>query len=183
MPDTDPLPYDPGRGIPPDEKKIRQRLGAAMTDFVRWIAQSPGEMDDTMREVKLAAFREVIDEAAAAGIENALPWHTYATWSDDGPERIECFTRALACVEGKRDALLRVPGPKMDWSEVHTQADCLFEIGRVHFHEGDPAVARDFLLRALPLAQEADRLRAAAGVTHEDTLEGRIAQLLLQLPD
>ncbi len=43
--------------------------------------------------------------------------------------------------------------------------------------------AREFLLRALPLAQEAERLRGAAEVTHDDRLEGRIAALLLQLPD
>lgn len=178
-----PLPYDPGRGIPPEEKKIRRRLGMAMMDFVKWITETGGEMDDVMREAKLAKFREVIDEVAAAGIENELVWHTYATWSNDGPERIACFTRALACVEAGRDALLRAPGPRMEWTNVHMRADCLFEIGRVHFHEGDPAVARDFLLRALPLAQEAERLRGPAGVTDDDRLEGKIAELLLQLPD
>lgn len=178
-----PLPYDPGRGIPPDKKKIRQRLGSAMIEFVQWIGQNPGEMDDVMREVKLALYREVIDEAAAQGIENALVWHTYAIWSNDGPERIECFTRALACNESKRDAAFEPSGARYDWNQVHMRADCLFEIGRVHFHEGDPVVARGFLLRALPLAQEAERLRAAAGVTNEDRLEGRIAELLLQLPE
>jgi hypothetical protein len=63
------------------------------------------------------------------------------------------------------------------------RADCLFEIGRVHAYEGHPAVAREFLLRALPLAQEAERLRAPAEITSDDRLEGRIAELLVQLPD
>lgn len=44
-------------------------------------------------------------------------------------------------------------------------------------------MAREFLLRALPLAQEAERLRGPAGITSEDGLEGRIAELLVQLPD
>ena len=179
----DPLPYDPGRGIPPAKKKIRERLGAAMIDFVKWVAANGAEMDDVMREVELARFRKVIDEAEAQGVVNALVWHTYAMWSNDGPERIDCFTRALACNESKRDKLFEPSGPRYDWNQVHMRADCLFEIGRVHFHEGDPAVARDFFIRALSLAQEAERLRAAAGVTNEDNLEGRIAELLLQLPD
>ena len=33
----EPIPYDPARGIPPEEKKIRQRLGAAMMGFVEWV--------------------------------------------------------------------------------------------------------------------------------------------------
>ena len=66
---------------------------------------------------------------------------------------------------------------------IYMRADCLYEIGRVHAHEGDPAVARDFLLRALPLAKEAERRRAPAKITFDDRLEGRIAELLVQLPD
>jgi hypothetical protein len=62
------------------------------------------------------------------------------------------------------------------------QADCLFEIGRVHFHEGAPEAARRFLGEALPLAQKADALQAAAKVA-DDRLEGRIAELLLRLPE
>ena len=179
----EPIPYNPARGIPPAELKIRRRLGMAMINFVKWIGQNGPEMDDVMREVELARYRRVIDEAAAQGIENTLAWHTYATWSNDGPERIECFTRALDCMDSGRDALLMTPGPRRDWTDVHMRADCLFEIGRIHFHEGDPAVARDFLLRALPLAKEAERLRAAAKITDDDRLEGRIAELLVKLPD
>ena len=89
----------------------------------------------------------------------------------------------LDCIESGRDRELEEPGPLMDWSKVQTQADCLYEIGRVHAHKGEPAVARSFLLRALPLAQEAERLRGPAGVAHEDHLEGRIEELLVQLPD
>ena len=58
----------------------------------------------------------------------------------------------------------------------------MFKIGRVHFHEGDPKVAEDFLLRALELAKEVDRVRGPAEITNDDRLEGRIAELLLQLP-
>ena len=70
---------------------------------------------------------------------------------------------------------------KKQYDEVfRRQADCLFEIGRVHFHEGAPDSARRFLLEALPLAQQAEALR---GEVADDRLEGRIAELLLQLPD
>jgi hypothetical protein len=73
--------------------------------------------------------------------------------------------------------------PNRQWNDVHMRADCLYEIGRVHAWEGAPEVARDFLMRALPLAREAEGMREAAGITHEDRLEGRIAELLVQLPD
>ena len=64
------------------------------------------------------------------------------------------------------------------------QADCLFEIGRIHAHEGEPAVAHDFFERALPLARACEGLRARCSppITHDDRLEGRILELLLQLP-
>jgi hypothetical protein len=52
----------------------------------------------------------------------------------------------------------------------------------VHLHEGDPKVAEDFLLRALELAKQVDRLRGPANITNDDRLEGAIAELLLQLP-
>ena len=44
-------------------------------------------------------------------------------------------------------------------------------------------MARSFLLRALPLAQETERVRGPTGVTHEVRLEGKIAALLVQFPD
>jgi hypothetical protein len=51
----------------------------------------------------------------------------------------------------------------------------------VHFHEGAHEAARQFLTEALPLARKADALQARAGAS-DDRLEGRIAELLLQLP-
>ena len=155
-----PLPYDPGRGMKPSERPIRKKLGTALMEFVQMLPIVAD--DDVLRERELEKFRAAVEEAAAQGIEAALTWHTLGIWSNDGPDRIESFTRALACVESGHDELLEVPGPKSDWSKVHTRADCLFELGRVHFHEGDPTVAEDFLLRALPLAQEAERLRPAS---------------------
>lgn len=178
---SEPLKYDPGRGIPPAEWKVRRRLGKAMTDFVHFIATV--EWDDVMRESRLEEYRVEVERAAAQGIEAALCWHTLGTWSNDGPDRIACFTRALACLDEGRDEILHTPGPRLDWTDTHMRAECLFEIGRIHFHEGDPAVARDFFERALPLARETDALRAPAGITHDDRLEGKIAELLLQLPD
>jgi len=72
--------------------------------------------------------------------------------------------------------------PQEKWAFVHTQADSLFEIGRVHFYEDAPAAAQEFLTKALLLAKEADALREKAGMT-DDLLEGRIGELLVQLPD
>lgn len=175
-----PLKYDPGRGMGPGERKVRRRLQQAMLAFVDFVM--PVGRDDLMRESCLETYRAEVERAAEQGVEVALCWHTLGTWSNDGPDRIACFTRALACVESGSDRFLATPGPRHEWSEAHLRADCLFEIGRIHFHEGDPELARDFLERALPLARESDALRSPAGITHEDQLEGKIAELLLQLP-
>ena len=171
---------------------MRRKLGLAMTEFVQQIAAltlaEPDGAEESVanRAMRLSlteTYREAVEEAAAQGVEVALAWHTLGTWNENGRERIGYFARALDCVESRRDAHLRPPGPEEDWSSVHMRAECLFELGRVHANEGDAEVARGFLLRALPLAQEAERLRAAAAITHEDRLEGRIAELLVQLPD
>jgi LmbE family N-acetylglucosaminyl deacetylase len=164
----------------PTESRIRKKLGEALMHFLGRIAVVAD--DDVLRELELERLREAVEEAAAQGIEVELVWHTLGTWSNDGPDRIACFTRALACLDSGQNRLLTMPGPRADWSRVHTRADCLFEIGRVHFHEGDPKVAEGFLLRALELAKEVDRLRGPAEITNDDRLEGRIAELLLQLP-
>jgi hypothetical protein len=182
--------------IPPAELKIRRELGQAMMRFTMWIMSvppketlEPGErdprvdFDHALRRHQTEKYRLEVEKAAAQGVENILCWHTLATWTEDGKERIGYFARIVELVESGHDAHLQVPGPHKEWTDTHMRADCLYEIGRVHAHEGDPAVARGFLERALPLAQEAERLRAPAGITHDDRLEGKIAELLVQLPD
>jgi hypothetical protein len=182
--------------IPAQEQAIRQKLGEATMEFVMKIAEVPlsDETDSVTRSRKLdfdvpmrrhvtENYRQAVEEAAAKGIEVSLCWHTLGVWTEEGKERIGYFSRALDCVESCRDIHLRPPGPNADWNDVHMRAECLYEIGRVHAHEGDPAVARDFLSRALPLAQQAETMRGPAGVTIEDNLEGKIAELLVQLPD
>jgi hypothetical protein len=172
--------------LPPKEQAVRRKLGEAMVEFVLKIValKVPGEdMDDAMRQHLTENYRLAVEEAAAQGVEGELSWHTLAVWTEDGRERIGYFSRVLEYMDSGRDADFKTPGPGNDWTEVHMRADCLFEIGRVHAHEGAPEVARDFLLRALPLAQEAERLRGAAGIMLDDRLEGRIAELLVQLPD
>jgi hypothetical protein len=188
--------YDPTRGIPPAERAIRRKLGEAMMTFVEQImtiavdeeVHEPGALprtryDEPMRLHITEVYRQAVEEAASQGIESALTWHTLAVWTNEGRERIGYFSRALECEESGRDDHLRPRNANRTWNDVHMRADCLFEIGRVHAYEGEPAVAREFLLRALPLAQEAERLRAPAGITSDDRLEGRIAELLVQLPD
>ena len=194
---------DDSKKLPPEEQKTRRKLGEAMLRFVKkntemmmidlerksdtageeGKAGAEPEKDDARRRQLTQNYRIEVERAAKKGIESALTWHTLAVWTEEGKERIGYFARALECVECevKEGAVPKSAGP--GWSDTHMQADCLFEIGRVHAGEGDAAVARDFLLRALPLAQEAERLRGAAGITHEDNLEGRIAELLLKLPE
>ena len=170
--------------FPEHEGPVRRALGEAMLAFVQGIAATrlgQDEEDPVLRQVATEHYRQAVETAAAQGVEAALAWHTLAVWTEQGKERIGYFSRAL---EGARaeDAETPATTPKGRWSEAHMAADCLFEIGRVHAHEGDAAVARGFLEQALPLARRTEALQAAAGVT-DDRLEGRIAELLLQLPD
>jgi len=188
--------YNPFHGLPASERAIRKKLADAMLEFVVQIMKMASddmetrepdpdhviEFDEPKRRHITEIYRQAIEEAAAHGIETALAWQTLAVWTDEGKERIGYFARALECVESGRDHQLMPRNARAEWTDTLMRADCLFEIGQVHAHEGDPAVAREFLLRALPLAQEAERLRDPAGITSEDPLEGRIAELLLQLP-
>jgi len=172
-------------GFPKHEMPIRQELGAAMMTFIQKLGATRlgnGEEDSVMRQVATEEYRQAVEHAASQGVEVSLCWHTLATWTEDGRERIGYFARALDCIRAET-AASPPQNAKERWSAVHTEADCLFEIGRVHFHEGAPDAARNFLSAALPLAQRAEALRADAGITHDDRLEGRIAELLLQLPD
>jgi len=170
--------------FPEQEMPIRRELGAAMMTFVQktmqyMFAQSEG--DEVMLKVATEEYRQAVLKAASQNIEVSLAWHTLAVWTEEGKERIGHFARALAGCRAEAKAR-RPETPKKIWSSIHTEADCLFEIGRVHFHEGTPEIARMFLMEALPLAREADALQAKAGVT-DDRLEGRIGELLLQLPE
>lgn len=171
--------------FPKHELPIRRELGAAMLAFVQKLGATRlgnDEEDSVMRQVATEEYRQAVEKAAGQGIEVSLCWHTLASWTEDGRERIGYFSRALDCMRAET-AAAPPAAPREKWSAVHTEADCLFEIGRVHFHEGAPDAARSFLSEALPLAQRADELRVAAGLDHDDRLEGRIAELLLQLPD
>ena len=165
---------------------IRRELGIAMMAFVQktmeyMLTPEEGEGDEVMRQVATEEYRQAVLNAASQKVEVSLAWHTLAVWTEEGKERIGYFSRALDCC--RAEAAARRPEPPRDiWASIHTQADCLFEIGRVHFHEGAPAAAREFLNQALPLAREADAMQAKAGIS-DDLLEGRIGELLLQLPE
>jgi hypothetical protein len=119
--------------------------------------------------------------ASAGGVDVSLCWHTLAIWMEEGKDRIGCFSRALECMRAEMASPL--PGQIIEpWGSVHLEAECLYEIGRVHAHEGSPEIARCFLEEALLLAQRADALRDPKKVP-DDRLEGRIAAMLLQLPE
>ena len=171
--------------FPAHELPIRRELGTAMMTFVKesmtFFLANDEEADPVLRQVATEKYRQAVFKAADANVEVALAWHTLAVWTEEGKERIGYFARALACC--RAEAREKKPEtPNATWSFVHTQADCLYEIGRVHFHEGAPTAARTFLTEALALARKADALQAEAGV-HDDQLEGRIGELLLQLPE
>jgi len=182
--------------MPDSLPELRKKLGDATLEFVVQIMKMAAadmetrepdadhviDFDERRRRQVTEIYRQAVEEAAAQGIETALAWQTLAVWTDEGRERIGYFARALDCVESGRENQSMPRTVATDWTDTLMRADCLFEIGQVHAHEGDPSVAREFLLRALPLAQEAERLRIPAGITSEDGLEGRIAELLLQLP-
>ena len=170
--------------FPALEMPVRRELGAAMMTFVQKTMQdmlTQSEGDEVMRQVATEEYRQAVLKAARLNIEVSLAWYTLAVWTEDGKERIGYFSRTLECC--RAEAKARPPEtPGEIWSSIHMEADCLFEIGRVHFHEGAPAAARTFLTEALALARKADALQAGAGV-QDDQLEGRIGELLLQLPE
>jgi len=136
------------------------------------------EEDTVMRQVVTEEYRQAVLKAAGQNIEVSLTWHTLATWTEEGKERIVTL-RGAGMSPGRTAPTRR--RPQRDLVDIHTQADCLFEIGRVHFHEGAPEAARRFLAEAMHLAKQADAIQHAAGVT-DDLLEGRVAELMLQLP-
>lgn len=169
---------------PEHEKPIRRELGQALVAFMKdLIATRLGndEEDSVMRQVATEKFREAVHKAAAQNVEVSLAWHTLGIWTEEGKERIGCFSRALECCQAEAKAK-RPETYREIWTWIHMRADCLYEIGRVHFHEDAPDAARKFLTEALPLARKADALQAYAKV-EDDRLEGRIAELLLQLPE
>lgn len=168
---------------PSEEQAVRRKLGQAMLKFVEQIMMHRATEDgDAMRRHYTENYRLAVMEAVEKGIESSLAWHTLGVWTEEGKERIGCFARSLEAQKVEIVAGLLATDARGKWCVVHSRADCLYEIGRVHAAEGDAEVAKGFLSEALPLAQEADRLRSAAGITNEDNLEGKIAVLLCQLP-
>lgn len=169
---------------PENETSLRRELSQATAAFVcKVFATRHGDDDEDtlLRRVATMEYRYAVERAARHNVANSLAWHTLALWTEEGKERIGLFARALDCCRAEA-AARTVKTPAEIWSEAQMEAECLFEIGRVHFYEGAPDAAREFFTAALPLACRANTLRAAAAAK-DDRLEGRIAELLLQLPD
>lgn len=188
--EVEPPPAPPGAAagqpvvpaIPEKDMQLRRELGAAMMTFVqKTMAYMMPPGDEVMRQVATEEYRQAVLKAASQNIESSLTWHTLAVWAEEGKERIGYFSRAMECCHAEAKAKMPETFPEK-WVFVHMEADCLFEIGRVHFYEDAPAAAQEFLTKALVLAKEADALREKAGMT-DDLLEGRIGELLVQLSD
>ncbi|MDB6152279.1 MAG: hypothetical protein JWL90_732 [Chthoniobacteraceae bacterium] len=159
-----------------EELAHRRALGDAMITFVGEIMEHVTIRDDVMRQVVTEKYRRSVEEAARHGIEVSLCWHSLAVWTEIGKERIGYFARALDCLNAESG--IEPPlSAHQNWATNHMQADCLYEIARVHAVEGSPEVARRFLEEALPLARHAETMRIPAGITHDDKLEGKIAVL------
>ena len=154
-------------------------------EFVRKLGEYTLTKDDVMRQVATEKFRQEVERAARAGSENSLAWHTLGVWTEDGKGRIGCFSRALAVMAN--EPMFHPPQSLKDqWVHEHSQADCLYEIGRVHAAEGSREVAQDFLVRALQHARLAENVRekaASPGETLDAQLEGKIAAALMMLDE
>lgn len=168
---------------PQQELALRRELGQAMLRLVTWLGENRMDgWDEVMRRVETERYRQAVAKAARHGIENSLAWHTLGVWTEEGKERIGCFSRALACVRAEA-ATQPASNPHTAWTHAHMETDSLYEIARVHAHEGAPDAARRFLEEALPIARRADSMRVAAKLKDTQDIEGKVAALLLQLPD
>jgi hypothetical protein len=186
---------DPLDDLSEEEHAAWERLAEAMDRAITEIEaiavnadpRKRGGPEETRRvwaksRVLVAEFRVEVDRALKCGIETPLAWHILGMGSEGSKERLRYFARELECWDFGRGSKFVQPGPRKVWAETHGRADCLYGIGRAHAVEGDLSLARDFLMRALRLAQQAEEMRDAAEITNEDGLEGRIAVLLVQLP-
>lgn len=166
-------------------EKPSERVGQAMMTFVQQMVAFSQTDDQAMRQVHTEHYRREVHRAYDAGFEHSIVWHTLAIWTEEGKERIGYFANTLRCLEAEKSELAK--SVRGLWTNAHTRAECLFEIGRVHAAEGDPNVARDFLEQARAFLPIIDIIREGCieeGFTPaEDRLEGRIAEILLQLPD
>ena len=166
-------------------EKPNERLGQAMITFVGQMLDFSQTDDHAMRQVHTEHYGHEVQRAYDAGFECSLSWHTLATWTEEGKERIGYFANTLRCLDAEKEELAKTV--RGLWTNAHMRAECLFEIGRVYAAEGDPNVARDFLEQARTFLPIIDILRegcAKEGIQcAEDRLEGRIAEVLLQLPD
>ena len=171
-------------GDTPAQEAARKKLGEALVAFIKGLATSAGSTgDDVMRRVHTENFRIAVDRAAAQGVEASFAWTTLGAWMEEGKERIGCFSRAL-------EVMKKEPKPQTAhalWSRAHMLVECHYEIGRVHAHEGDPEVAREFLEKArsfiFAMVMSREEANKEGANIADDHIEGKIAALLLQLPD
>jgi hypothetical protein len=159
-----------------------QRLANQLIEFMDSLADWKVTNDDVMFRVAREKYRAEVERAAAAGIEPSNGWHTVATWTEEGPERIKLFSHALRLAA--KEGVDFPPATDRDRrSREHLLADSLYQIGRVHLVEGSRAVAKDFFERALPHARNAANItdKDEAIVPLDDQLEGKISGELLLL--
>src|SRR5262249_10579377 len=100
---------------PREEQSVRRELGQAKLEFVKTVTEVQlVTRDDVLRQVATEKFRRVLMDAAARGFEHSLCWHTLGVWTEEGKERIGCFSRALDCV--RREKTTPPPdAPNVQW--------------------------------------------------------------------
>lgn len=126
----------------------------------------------------VAKFRRLLEAAAEADLEYGLFWKTLGGVSE-GEERLDAFTRAVACYEVEK--ALRLLRDEEWWFAEVMMAECLYEIARHHAKDGKRALARDFLTRAAPPLNESDRLRAKNKLDPDDCLRKKMERLSKKL--
>jgi hypothetical protein len=155
------------------------RLHRQWREFVERIHESLDNGDQLAVQAITDNFRAHVHEAAVAGVETSITWHSLGMWTWDNEERILCFGRALNCIA--KEELQSPPADPLErWTYVHYKALCRFEIARALATEGRLADARSFLEEALPYARAAEDM-PVRGETLEGNLEGKIAGELILL--
>ena len=109
-------------------------------------------------------------------MEISLCWYALGAACPDPTERLRTYQRALACVQAEARSKM-----SSAWANRYLHTDCLYEIAHSHLLLGQREPARRLLEEALPLARQADAEQPAT--TSNPPLEGKVAALLLQIPD
>lgn len=163
----------------PRGSRVVHRLHQQWREFVERIHECLDNKDDLALQALTETFRAQVHQAAAAGVETSITWHSLGMWTRDSQQRIACFGQALNCI-----AKEEIQSPPVDelgrWTYLHYKALCRFEIARAFATQARFIDARNFLEEALPYARAAEDMPCRGSIS-EGNLEGKIAGELMLL--